>query len=84
MNSYPRVLDALQDALIGRRLPALVVFRLQPVDRDHGIQLLEVLPMGRYHAKSARYHLGMNTPLLHLWQNLLEFPIAHQRITAHQ
>ena len=82
MDVDPRAGDALQNALVGCRLAALIMLRLQAIDRNHHVQQFVCAPGRRHSAKRARHDLRVDAALLHLRQNLLQFAVADQGVAS--
>ena len=74
--------DVLQDPLIRRRLAAYVMLRRKPVDRDDNVEPLVLRPGRGDDAERACDKLGVNAACLDLRNQLIEFPVANQRVTA--
>ena len=74
--------DVLEDAFVGGRRAANVVFGRQSVDRHHDLQPAHAGPFGWNRPNRAGHDLGMNPARGELRQDLPELAIAHQRLAA--
>src|SRR5687768_13452604 len=82
MDGDVMAIDVLQDAVVGRRSPARVVFGLQAVDRDANLQPPERRPLDRYRPHRAGYHLHKQAALGQLRQHDVELTVTDQRLAA--
>src|SRR5690349_19536713 len=74
--------DVLQDAAVGRGLPALVMLRLQAVDRDDNLQPLEMRPLERDRSDRAGHQLRVDAHRGHPRQNVIQLPITDERLSS--
>ena len=74
--------DVLQDALVGRRLPAGIVLRLQTVDRDDDRETAEAVPLLGNFADGARDQLHVNAAIRQDRQQRPELSVADQRLST--
>jgi len=74
--------DVLEDAIVGRRRPAHVVFGLQTIDRDADLQPGNLRPLDRNRTHGARHDLDEQSALGQLGQQHIQLAIAHQRLAA--
>jgi len=84
VNGYLRAFDVLEDAIVGGRFSPRIVFRLQAVDGNHDIQVLEGHPRRWNHPECAGDNLGICAAALNLRQQRVEFAIADERIATHK
>src|SRR5579871_5415307 len=82
VDGYLHSLDVLQNALISGRLAPSIVFRLQPVDRHHNIQLRKLHPRFRNRPECTRNYLRMHSTAFNLRQHQVEFAVANQWVSA--
>ena len=82
MNRDPGALNVFQNALVGGGLAARVVLRLQAVDGDDDVEVLEGVPLRGNFAEGAGDHLGVDTAAVDLRQQRVELAVTDQRIAA--
>ena len=75
-------LDVLEDAFVGRRRAANVVFGLETIDRDDDLQPVQPLPLAWNGSNGAGHQLRVYASFGHLRQNLVEFPVPDQRLAS--
>src|SRR5205823_12107660 len=75
-------LDVLEDAVVSRGRPPLVVLGLQAVDRDDDREAEEAVPVLRNLADGARHELGVDAALRKLRQDHVELAVADERLAA--
>src|SRR5262249_54953940 len=75
-------LDVLENAIVGGRRSARVVFGLQAVDRDADLQATDGRPGLRDRAHRAGHELRVDAALGELRQEHVELAEAHERLAA--
>jgi hypothetical protein len=75
-------LDVLQDAIVGGRRAADVVFGLETIDRHDDLETLQRSPFDRHRAHGARHDLCVDPPRRHPWQDFTELAIADEWLAA--
>ena len=74
--------DVFQDTLIRRRGSSRIVLRLQTVDGDYNIQVMQYRPVCRKRAERAGDDLNVNAFSEQQRDQNLQFPVSHQRIAS--
>ena len=74
--------DVFQDAFVGCRFPANVVFGSQTIDRNHDRQQFNTAPLNRNRPNGAGHKLCYNPAGRQLRQNLVQFSKPNERLTA--
>jgi hypothetical protein len=74
--------DVLNDPIVGSGRSPDVVLGLQPIDRNHDVQMFQLRPTSCKRAKGAGHHLYVDSPSQQLRNHQLQFAIPNQGVAS--